>query len=134
MIDDHKLITYNNKIYIPPSSLRIRIISWYHHFLCHPGGDRLSNTIQQVCSWPGMVNQCRQVCKKCATCQKFKKRTRYYGKLPPKQVENLVPWDTVCVDLVGPYSIKATQLQQDNSTKEIDLKLIAMTFIDPATG
>ena len=27
-----------------------------------------------------------------------------YGKLPPKQAETN-PWDTLCVDLIGPYTI-----------------------------
>ena len=48
-----------------------------------------------------------------------------YGKLPAKQAE-ANPWDTICVDLIGPYKI-----QRKGKT---DLKLWCLTMIDPATG
>ena len=40
----------------------------------------------------------------------------------------------VCVDLVGPYSLKAKVRQLDGKVIEQEIKLLAMTFIDPATG
>ena len=64
-----------------------------------------------------------------------------YGHLPPKEVGQLVPWERVHVDLVGPYSIKTPQDQpvtpgkkSNPSTKKVELQLLAMTFVDPATG
>ena len=33
-----------------------------------------------------------------------KKTNQKYVKLPPKQAETN-PWDTLCVDLIGPYTI-----------------------------
>ena len=38
----------------------------------------------------------------------------------------MVTWDTVCVDLVGPYTV--------TDHTGTDRTLMAMTFIDPATG
>ena len=45
-----------------------------------------------------------------------------------------MPWRTVHTDLIGPYSITARQNQPGNQVKEIELKLTAMTMVDPATG
>ena len=39
-IEGIKILTYEDKIYIP-TNLREDTITWYHHFLCHPGADRL---------------------------------------------------------------------------------------------
>ena len=68
-----------------------------------------------------------KACKNCRTCHLSKKKTIKYGKLPPKEAE-AVPWDVLCVDLIGPYSIKSKK--QPN--KEFNLH--AVTMIDPATG
>ena len=63
--------------------------------------------------------------KVCKTCQKFKKKRKKYGKLPSKVVD-LTPWECVCVDLIGPYTV--------TDKMGNDRILTAMTFIDPATG
>ena len=47
--------------------------------------------------------------------------------LPPKQAET-IPWETLCVDLIGPYSINLKK----HPGKELTLH--AVTMIDPATG
>ena len=132
-VEKRKLLHLHDRIFVPPN-LRSRVITWYHHYLIHPGGDRLAQTLRTVCAWNGLTNQCRQYCKRCKTCQKHKPRNKKYGHLPPKDQYILVPWDTLCVDLVGPYSLTAQVQQMDGTVKEMQLKLLAMTFIDPATG
>ena len=67
----------------------------------------------------------KATCKKCATCQKTKKSHTKYGKLPAKEAE-AIPWQRLCVDLIGPYTIN-----QVNGRK---LTLWCVTMIDPATG
>lgn len=61
----------------------------------------------------------------CDTCQHLKKQKKKYRHLPPKEAESN-PWERLCVDLVGPYTIK----RKGNK----DLELQACTMIDPATG
>jgi hypothetical protein len=58
-------------------------------------------------------------------CQKAKPTNQKYGKLPAKLAEEH-PWDTLCVDLIGPYKIERKGKK--------DLKLWCLTMIDPATG
>jgi hypothetical protein len=43
-IEGFNLITHKGKMYVQ-QSLHGRTLGWYHHYLCHPGGDRLANTL-----------------------------------------------------------------------------------------
>lgn len=131
-VDDVKLVLKDNKIYIP-ESMREATLNWYHYYLNHPGGDRLGNTIKETCYWKGLLNQAKQHVKTCKVCQQYKPK-RKYGHVPAKTIEDLVPWRTVHIDLIGPYTITAKQMQPEGEIKEIELKLTAMTMVDPATG
>ena len=104
-IDNVKLILKDEKIFIP-ESMREATLNWYHHYLNHPGGDRLANTIKQNCYWKGLSNQAKQFVKTCKICQQYKKK-RKYGHVPAKTIQDLIPWKTVHIDLIGPYSITA---------------------------
>ena len=54
--------------------------------------------------------------------------------MPPKNVGTLTPWDTVHVDLIGPYSIMAKQDQPDGSLQAKTLQLTCMTMLDLVSG
>ena len=131
--DDVELVFYDDRIYVP-SSLRRRALEWYHHYLNHPGGDRLANTLLQVCYWKGLTSQAKKFAKHCKICQRFKRKNKRYGKLPPKEIEQMTPWHTVHIDLIGPYTIKTKQHAPGGEINDVELKLTCMTFIDPATG
>ena len=98
---------------------------WYHHYLQHPGHTRLEETMKSVIYWKGMRNTIRSKTKSCKTCQVNKNRTRKYGHLPPKIVSS-TPWEALCVDLVGPYTLKG----KDGSS----IDFMALTMIDPASS
>ena len=66
--------------------------------------------------------------KKCPQCQKCKRSSKKYGHLPEKEAE-IIPWDKLCVDLIGPYHL----IPKGKKTKK-PLILWAITMIDPATG
>ena len=121
---EHQLICSKGKIVIP-KPLQKRLVDWYHEMLCHTGETRTEQTIRQHFAWKGLRTTVHKICKKCPTCQKAKITNRKYGKLPPKEAE-INPWDTLCVDLIGPYKIQ-------RKGKD-DLKLWCLTMIDPATG
>ena len=82
-------------------------------------------TLKKIMYWKGMTYQVRKYVKSCDKCQKGKRRKRKYAKLPPKIAET-TPWKTVCVDLIGPYTIKG----KDGSI----LDFMCLTMIDPTTG
>jgi hypothetical protein len=64
--------------------------------------------------------------KSCKTCQINKKRSLKYGHLPSKLVVS-TPWEALCVDLIGPYTLKG----KDGSS----IDFMALTImIDPASS
>ena len=72
-----------------------------------------------------MRTHIRKHIKSCDRCQKDKSNKQKYGKLLPK-IAKTVPWTTVCVDPIRPYTMKA----KDGTI----LDFVCLTMIDPATG
>lgn len=132
-IDEVELIMYQDRIYIP-HALRDRVLQWFHHYLNHPGGDRLGNTIAACCYWEGLMNEAKKHVKRCKTCNEFKVKRKKYGHLPPKIMEESKRWDTVHVDLIGPYTVHINQRLPDGKLSRKEVQLTCMTMIDPATG
>jgi hypothetical protein len=54
-----------------------------------------------------------------------KKRTQKYGHLPPKIVTS-TPWEALCVNLVGPYTLKGKD--------GLSIDFMALTMIHPASS
>ena len=123
VLEGTDLITYRDRIYIP-QSLRPKIVEWYHTMLGHPGTKRTAATIAQHLIWPGLHNDVDTYIMSCNACQLYKGQRKKYGHLPVKDIE-IDPWKTVCVDLIGPYTIRTTRGVQS---------LHAMTMFDPATS
>ncbi len=110
---------------IIPTSLRHRAVSWYHHNLQHPGHSCLEEMMRSVMYWKGMRTTIRRCIKTCRSCQVNKKHSQKYGHLPPKLVITS-PWKALCVDLIGPYTLKG----KDGSS----IDFMCLTMIDPATS
>jgi len=120
------LLCFKDRIVVP-TSLRKRIIQWYHYLLCHPGINRTEETIGRHFYWPKMRDQITNDVSTCVVCQTQKKQIKKYGLLPEKKAE-AIPWDRLCVDLIGPYKIKS-------NIKGVTIPpLKCVTMIDPATG
>jgi hypothetical protein len=108
-----------------PKPLQVRAVWWYHHYLQHPGHTCLEETMNAVMYWKGMHTTIQSLTNSCRSCQVNKRRWHKYGHLPPKTVYT-IPWDCLCVDLIGPYTLKG----KDDS--QIDF--MALTMIDPASS
>jgi hypothetical protein len=73
-----------------------------------------------------MRNQITNSVTVCSTCQLNKRKTsKTFGHLPEKEAE-AIPWDKMCIDLIGPYTIRR------KGQKSLICKCV--TMIDPATG
>ena len=49
VIDDEDILVYeNNRMVIPGSEMQNRTVTWYHHYLQHPGENRLEETLTAV--------------------------------------------------------------------------------------
>ena len=75
--------------------------------------------------WKGLRHTVRAYVKKCHKCQVNKRYQQKYGKLPTKLVASK-PWETLCLDLIGPYTLKG----KDGT----DIDFMCVTMIDPATS
>ena len=72
--------------------------------------------------------------KMCKTCQQFKNRKTLHGHMSPKNIAELKPWDTVHVDLIGPYRKSIRQEQACGTVIRNNTRLTCMEMIDPSTG
>ena len=106
-------------------SLQGRAISWYHHYLQHPGHIRLEDTLKATMTWTGMHDMIRRHVRKCRSCQRNNKHSEQYGHVPPKNVITN-PWEALCVDMIGPFMLKGKDGTQ--------IEFSCLTMIDPATS
>jgi hypothetical protein len=63
--------------------------------------------------------------KSCRSCQVNKRRSEKYGHLPPKTIYTIL-WECLCVDLIGPCTLKG----KDN----LQINFMALAMINPASS
>ncbi len=124
LIEDTKVPCKNEKVIIP-TSLCQRAVKCYHHYLQHPGQLCLEEMMRSVMYWKGMRTTIRRYVKFCRSCQINKGHNQRYGHLPPKLVIT-TPWKVLCVDLIGPYTLKG----KDGSS----IDFMCLTSINPVTS
>ena len=112
-------------VVVLPTALHHRAITWYHHYLQHPGATRLGETLRAAMYWTGMQNTIQKYVKNFHKYQENKQHKHKYGKLPTKFVIRN-PWEALCVDLMGPYTLKGKDKTEND--------LMCLTMIDPATS
>ena len=96
----------------------------FYHYLQHPGHNRLEEIMKATMYWKGMRTSILSITKSCKACQVNKKRKLKYGLLPPKTIIT-VPWRVLCVDFIGPYTLKG----KDGTV----IDFVALTMINPET-
>jgi hypothetical protein len=126
----YELVTRNDRIVIP-KSLERKATEWYHTYLLHPGETRLELTLKQHFTFIGLKPMTQRVCKACNVCRSLKANHKKYGKLPPKKEPETIPWHTLCIDLIGPYTFGPDPKKGE---KDKRTTLHCLTMIDPATG
>ncbi len=115
-----------NKIrLVIPKSLQQHAVMWYHHYLQHPRNTHLKEMIKAAMYWKGMRSNIWSIAKSCKTCQVNKRRTSKYGLLPSKIVKSS-PWEALCLDLIGPYTLK---VKYDTA-----IDFMALTMINPISS
>ena len=124
LVENTEILCKEGKLVIP-KSLQRQVVEWYHHYLQHPGHSRLEETLRAAMYWKGMRTTIRSYVKNCRSCQINKRRKLKYGQLPSKLVV-MTPWEAVCVDLIGPYTLKGKDGTQ--------IDFMCLTMIDPASS
>jgi hypothetical protein len=108
-----------------PEPLQVHAVKWYYHYLQHPGHTRLEEMMNAAMYWKGMPTTIQSLTKSCRSCQVNKRQSLEYGHFPPKTVST-IPWECLCVDLIGPYTLK----NKDN----LQVDFMALTMINPASS
>ncbi len=124
LIEDTKVLCKSGKVMIP-TSLRQRAVKWYHHYLQHPGQLCLEEMMRSMMYCKDMRTTIQKHVKSCRSCQVNKRHSQKYGHLPPKLVIT-TPWKALCVDLIGPYTLKGKD--------GLSIDFMCLTMIDPATS
>eukprot|EP00804_Cyclotella_cryptica_P026179 CCRYP_009768-RA/>CCRYP_009768-RA protein AED:0.35 eAED:0.24 QI:0/0/0/1/0/0/3/0/398 len=124
LLEDTRLLCKDGKMVIP-KVLQNRAVSWKHHYLQHPRHTRLEEMLHIAIYWKGMRRTIRSHVKNCCICLVNKRHKHKYGKLPTKLVITN-PWEALCVDLIGPYSLKG----KDGT----EIGVMCLTMIDPASS
>ena len=99
LIENVHVLCKDGKL-VMPKSLQYCAVSWYHHYLQHPGNTCLKETIRTAMFWMGIQRSVQNHVKRCQSCQTNKKQNLRYGKLPVKLVKT-TPWEALCVNLIG---------------------------------
>ena len=110
------LTRYKVKIYITYSTERTFLVRTHVTFsrsvfnsygtrILRPLMDRTEEMIFQHFHWPGIINSVQKEVTNCDTCQRKKRSNKKYGKLPANLAEE-IPWNKLCVGLIGPYVIR----------------------------
>jgi hypothetical protein len=105
-----------------PKVLQHRAVSWYYHYLQHPGQACHEETLHAAMFWTGIRNTIQSHVSNCRTRQVNKQHKRKYGKLSTQLVITN-PWETLCVDLIGPYTLKGKDGTQ--------IDFMCLNMIDP---
>jgi Integrase zinc binding domain len=123
----------SNKIMVP-AALQSSIIELHHDWLLHPGMTWMYYTISAIFFWHQMKQHIEAFVHSCPSCQKRKLSNKDYGYLPPKQ-PILIPWHTIHVDLIGPYSqhLGGKEIEKEIGNADTLPSRYALTIVDAAT-
>lgn len=91
------------RLYVP-YACRADVISYYHDdpLAGHPGCDETLRTVREHYFWPRMREDIHLAVGSCATCS-LVKASKPIAKGANRPREPFAPWDTVAIDLMGPY-------------------------------
>jgi hypothetical protein len=73
-----------------------------------------------------MLTTIQSITKSCKTCQVNKRRNYKYVHLPAKLTTSTPWWECLCVDLIGPYTLKGKD--------GLQIDFMALTMIDPTSS
>ena len=98
------LYLYKDRVYVPESVMRERILSQYHDTVLagHPGQLKTRDLIERNFYWKTIKQDVAKYVSGCETCQRTKVN---HGKKAAPLYPNSIPkgpWETISMDLIGP--------------------------------
>ena len=106
-----------------PRQMVVPILRYYHGLLGHAeAATKLEKTVRRHFSHPNIGVEAKRLIAGCDLCKRMKPSILNYGELPLRDIEHVVPWQQVHVDMIGPWKLKI------NKT---NLEVKALTCIEP---
>ena len=81
LVEDTQVLC-KGTVMVFPTVLCHRAISWYHHYLQHPGATHLKETLRAVMHWTGMKTTIQKYVKNCHKCQVNKRHKHSMASCP----------------------------------------------------
>ena len=102
-----------------------KLVKWYHEAIAHVEGvSRMEEALCRNFYHPRLKDEIKKHVLTCDDCQKYKRGSRQYGHLAPRDA-NVTPWQEIHCDTIGPWKIELR-------AKTLEFK--AVTIIDPVTN
>ena len=132
----YELIVNQDDKIVLPENLQGPAVKWYHEYMMHTGETRTELTMAQHYYFRGMRSHIQESCRKCGICQRHKPKKLKRGLIPAKKSAEIIPWYTLCIDLIGPYSFGSEYIGSGEKRRKNPnfIQLHCLTMIDPATG
>jgi hypothetical protein len=92
------------KICIPTQQLN-DVTNWFRLALNHWGLHRLLSTMGMHLYHPRLYFFAERILKNYNACQREKLPGPQYGHMPPQEA-NILPWEEIALDLIGPWTVK----------------------------
>jgi transposase InsO family protein len=129
------IITYKNRIYIPPDPrLQNEIIHEHHDTIAagHPGRYKTQELITRDYWWPRITQDVIKYVEGCESCQRTKvHRNKPHNPLHPHEIPT-EPWEHISIDIIGPLPMSngydAILVIVDRFSKMIILQAINTTL------
>ena len=94
-------IVLKGEQFVPPLALRKKLIDIAHEG--HLGQTRTAQRLKANWWWPSMDEEVRLRVEQCTACFHSEKRLKpNVGKIEGHIVNPGKPWDTICLDFIGP--------------------------------
>ena len=128
LVENLYMLCKDRRLVIPNKLQESTAISWYHHYLQHPGHTRLQKPWSKRCiglRWNHLSGNCKQ-CKSCQVTNTLytvmvEYHTNLYLNNPLENVMCWPDWSTyailwkvLSVDLTGLYTIKGKDISRCN--------------------
>src|SRR5882757_10135729 len=101
--NEDSLITFDHKIYVPPSLREAVLVDHHNNILTgHPGVKGTREQIKRQYWWNDLLDDIKRFVKGCTKCQQATTlRSKKAAPLHPMPIVK-TPWEFISVDLIGP--------------------------------
>ena len=120
MVEDRRGGFNSKSRYFVPRALRPHLLHLYHRskLFCHPGRDRMYETMSADYFWPNMSRDIGDFVSGCLACQRAK-ATQPLGEGKTMTVVPERPFGVMGMDVYGPFPVTSSECEEDRGYRYI---------------